>query len=113
MYDIIILAIPAILIVVVFIFLVWYVWKINKEKKAGFAVKDERTVRIEGKAALMTFFISIYFMLALLYYVFATEVLELGLPILETGWALIISLLVTIGTFAILRWYYGSKADRP
>jgi hypothetical protein len=106
-----ILLIPAILIVTVFILFILYRWRMNREKKAGFAVKDERTARVEGKAAQIAIMASLYFMLGLLYYVFAANHLKYGLPQVETEWVLIISLLFTVGAYALLKLYLGRKGN--
>lgn len=107
-----ILLIPAILIVTIALLFTFYWWRMNKEKKAGFAVKDELTARIDGKAAQFTIMASIYFMLGLLYYVFIANHLNFGLPPVETEWVLIISLIFTIGVYALLRLYLGRQGNR-
>jgi uncharacterized membrane protein len=100
-----------VLILAVFVLFVWTLWKRKQEIMAGFAVRDERTVRIEGKAARITVIASGYFLLVLLYYVFISENFELGLPTLETGWALILAVLFNSGLYLGLRWYFGRKGD--
>jgi uncharacterized membrane protein len=110
MTEMIMVVIP-VLILAVFVFLLWYLWKMNLEKKAGFTVRDERTTRIEGKAARITVHVTGYFMLCLLfYYVFADNIVE-GAPILETGWALIISVLFNSLLYACLILYFRKKED--
>jgi uncharacterized membrane protein len=100
-----------ILIVAVFIIFLWAILKRKQEQKAGFAVKDERTARIEGKAAFITMHVTNFFMLGLLfYYVFADNIVE-GAPVLETGWALIISVLFNSGLYAGLIFYLWKKED--
>jgi magnesium-transporting ATPase (P-type) len=111
MDNIIFLPIIATLIVVIFFIVLWYMWKINKEKKAGFAVKDERTALVRGKAALIALMASLYLTLGLLYYVFLANHFNLGLPAIETEWVLIISLLFTSGAFALLLLYFGRKGN--
>ena len=102
--------IPVLIVAVFFVFL-WHFWKINQEKKAGFTVKDERTDRIEGKAARITVHVTGFFMLGLLfYYVFADNVVEEA-PVLETGWALIISVLFNSLLYAGLIFYFRTKED--
>jgi hypothetical protein len=107
-----ILLVPAILIVTVFILFILYWWRMSRVKKAGFAVKDERTAIVEGKAARLANVASIYFMLALLYYVFAANHLKAGLPRVETEWVLIISLIFTIGAYALLKLYFERKGNQ-
>lgn len=100
-----------VLIVATFVVFVWNLWKINKEKKAGFAIKDERTIRIEGNAARITVKMTGFFMLALMWYIFANNVFELGLPVIETVMALIISVLFNSLLYVGLIFYYRTKED--
>jgi Na+/H+ antiporter NhaD/arsenite permease-like protein len=97
----------AVLIVVIFILTAWYAWKNYQKRKAGHALADERTLLAEGKAAMITVFLTSYCLLALLWYVFITEALDWGLPHIETAWALIIAVLFNIGTYVGLRLYLG------
>jgi hypothetical protein len=106
-----ILLVPAILIVTVFILLILYLWRINRQKKAGLAVKDERTALVMGKAAQIAIMASLYFTLGLLYYVFLANHFNFGLPAIETEWVLIISLLFTTGMFTLLCLYFGGKGN--
>ena len=100
-----------VLIVAVFIVFIWRLWKMKQEKKAGFAVKDERTTKIEGKAARITVHGTGYFMLALMWYIFANDVFELGLPVIETVMALVISVLFNSLLYAGLILYLRKKED--
>jgi hypothetical protein len=43
-------------------------WKINKEKKSGFPLEDERTAKIQGKAYKTGWFIGAFYLLALNFY---------------------------------------------
>jgi len=86
------------------------VWRIIKDKRSGFPVKDERTLRIEGKASRYTFLVGIYFMVVLMYYSLL-GVEFLGWPELGALYALLSSLLVMIGAYFGFRWYFGSRAD--
>lgn len=89
---------------------VFVVWKIQKEKKSGYPMQDERTQMISGKAAIGAFWISYAFMLSLvLWTVLGVEFLSL--PELPAGWALIAVMLVSSISFALLGWYYGKKGD--
>lgn len=90
MMEITRIMIPVLILAVSVVFL-WQLWKMKQEKKAGFTVKDERTTRIEGKAAKITVHVIGFFMLSLLfYYIFADKIVDIT-PVLEIGWALIIS----------------------
>ena len=81
-----------------------------RDRKSGFPVADERTRKINGKAASYALIIGSYFMIAF------TAVLIIGqeflsLPALEAGYALIASLLALDLSFLGLRWYFGRKDD--
>ncbi len=104
--------IPAILIGAIFLLFVWNLTTKNRERRAGFAVQDERTERIQGKAGRITVLISSYFMLGLLFYIFINENLALGLPAPDTGWTLIITICFTTGVFEALRRYFSRKGEK-
>ncbi len=103
----IILILNAVIIILVAIFVIW---KVQKEKKAGYPMKDERTSKIQGKAALGTYYINLTFMVSILVWnIFGNEFL--GLPELETGWTVIAIMLVSGISFALLSWYYAKKGE--
>jgi dipeptide/tripeptide permease len=85
-------------------------WKIHKDKKSGYPTQDERTLKIRGKAAIGTYYISLAFMVSLsLFIIFGTEFFDL--PDLEAGWAIIAMMLVSGISNALLSWYYSKKED--
>jgi hypothetical protein len=89
---------------------VMVLWKIRKDKKSGYPINDERTIKISGKAAIGTYYISLAFMVSLsLFIIFGTEFFDL--PELEAGWAIISIMLVTGISNALLSWYYSKKGD--
>jgi len=104
---------PIILIlnaVVVLLVGVFFLWKLNKDKKSGYPLKDERTIKITGKAALGTYYISLAFMISLLLFIiFGKEFL--ALPELEAGWAIMAIMLVSGISNALLSWYYSRKGE--
>ena len=101
----IILVLNAVIIILVAIFVIW---KVQKEKKAGFPMKDELTLKIQGKAALGTYYINLAFLVSMmLWNIFGNEFLSL--PELETGWTLIAIMLVSGISFGLLSWYYAKK----
>lgn len=103
----IILILNAVLVVLVGVLVLW---KIHKEKKSGYPIKDERTIKISGKAATGTYYISLAFMISLaLFMIFGTEFL--ALPELDAGWAIIAIMLVMGISNALLQWYYNRKGD--
>jgi hypothetical protein len=65
--EIWITTIPIIALTIVAI-AVYTVWKINKEKKSGFPLQDERTAKIQGKAYKAGWFIGAFYLLALNFY---------------------------------------------
>jgi uncharacterized membrane protein len=85
-------------------------WRMLRDRRSGFPLKDERTQRITGTAATYTFYIGSYFMIALM----LANLLNLeflGTPILETGYALVASILVNSLTFMGTRMYFDRKGD--
>jgi uncharacterized membrane protein len=103
----IILIVNAVLVLLVGVLALW---KINKDKKSGYPIRDERTMKISGKAAIGTYYISLAFMISLaLFMIFGTEFL--ALPKLDAGWAIIAIMLVMGISNALLRWYYSRKGD--
>jgi uncharacterized membrane protein len=103
----IILIVNAVLVVLLGVFVLW---KLNKDRKSGYPTKDERTIKISGKAAIGTYWISLVFMVSLeLFIIFGTEFLDL--PELDAGWAVIAIMLVSGISNALLSWYYSRKGD--
>ena len=103
----IILILNAVLVLLVGMFVLW---KVHNDKKSGYPTNDERTIKIRGKAAMGTYYISLAFMVSLnLFIIFGTEFLNL--PKLEAGWAIIATMLVTGFSNALLSWYYSRKGD--
>jgi uncharacterized membrane protein len=103
----IILIVNAVLVLLVGVFVLW---KIHKDKKAGYPTQDERTLKIRGRAAIGTYYISLAFMISLLLFIiFGTEFLDL--PELEAGWAIIAIMLVFGISYGLLSWYYSRKGD--
>ena len=85
-------------------------WKIHKDKKSGYPIQDERTMKINGKAAIGTYYISLAFMISLnLFIIFGTQFFDL--PDLEAGWAVIAIMLVSGFSYGLLSWYYSKKED--
>jgi hypothetical protein len=86
------------------------IWIMVKERKSGFPKKDERTQRINGRAATYSLFIGIYFMLALSFIYIASHAF-LGYYPFDAGDALIASVLVQSILMLVLRWYFGRKGE--
>ena len=103
----IILILNAVLVLLLGVFVLW---KIHKDKKSGYPTKDERTIKISGKAAIGTYYINLAFMVSLmLFIIFGSEFL--ALPELDAGWAIIAIMLVSGVSNALLSWYYSRKGD--
>jgi UDP-N-acetylmuramyl pentapeptide phosphotransferase/UDP-N-acetylglucosamine-1-phosphate transferase len=105
---------PTILIlnvVIIILVAMFVIWKVHKEKKAGYPMKDERTSKIQGKAALGTYYISLAFMVSImLWNIFGNEYLTF-LPELDAGWTVIAIMLVSGFSFGLLSWYYAKKRE--
>ena len=102
-----ILIINAVLIVLVGILVIW---KVHRNKKAGYPTNDERTIKITGRAAIGTYYISLAFMISLaMFIIFGNEFLDL--PELDAGWAIISIMLVNGFSYGLLNWYYSRKGD--
>ena len=102
-----ILILNAILVLLVGVLVLW---KLHKDKKSGYPIKDERTIKISGKAATGTYYINLAFMVSLLLFIiFGTEFF--ALPELDAGWAVIAVMLVSGISNGLLSWYYSRKGD--
>jgi uncharacterized membrane protein len=102
-----ILILNAVLIILLGMFILW---KVRRDRKSGYPTKDERTIKISGRAAIGTYYISLAFMVSLsLFIIFGTEFLDL--PELDAGWAIISIMLVSGVSNALLSWYYSRKGD--
>jgi len=85
-------------------------WRMLKDRRSGFPLKDERTQKITGTAATYAFYIGSYFMIALMLVNFLNEEFT-RVPLLETGYALVISILVQSLTFIVVQAYLTRKGD--
>ena len=103
----IILIVNALLIVLLGIFVIW---KIQRDRKSGYPMKDERTSKIQGKAAIGTYYITLAFMISMLVLIIVGNEF-LNLPELDAGWAVIAIMLVLGISFGLLSWYYAKKGD--
>ena len=97
--------------VVIILFAIFVIWKLQKDRKAGYPFQDERTSKIQGKAALGTYYITLAFIVSImLWNIFGNEFLTF-LPELETGWTVIAIMLVMGFSFGLLSWYYAKKGE--
>jgi uncharacterized membrane protein len=85
-------------------------WKRLKDMKSGFPLADERTQKLNGKAAYYAMFMCQYFIIAyLLVNIVGREFF--GMPEIEAGYPMIAALLVSALSFLVLRWYLGRKGE--
>ena len=85
-------------------------WKMLRNRRSGFPQKDERTQKITGTAATYAFYIGSYFMVVLM----LVNILNIeftGAPLLEAGYALVISVLVQSLAFIGIQTYLNRKGD--
>jgi hypothetical protein len=95
------------ILALIIIIAVFVAWRTYRELKTGFHLRDERTMLIQGKAAIGTYYISIFFIAAeLLFYTFTDDVFP-GFPGLDVGYLLIAVMMVEGISFGVLSWFYG------
>jgi len=86
------------------------IWKRLKDKRSGFPLADERTRKLNGKAAYYAMFMCQYFIVAyLLVNIVGREFF--GMPEIEAGYPMIAALLVSALSFLVLRWHLGRKGE--
>ncbi len=85
-------------------------WRRLKEKKSGFPLADERTRKLNWKAAYYAMFLGQYFIIAYLL-VNIVGVEFFGMPEIEAGYPMIAALLVSSVSFLVLRWHFGRKGE--
>jgi len=86
------------------------IWRTRRERKSGFPRTDERTQRINGKAAFYSMYIGLYFMIAVLITLLVGGEF-FGFPDLDAMPALNASILVFSVSFLVLQWYFNKKGD--
>jgi uncharacterized membrane protein len=85
-------------------------WRRLNDKKSGFPLADERTRKLNWKAAYYAMFMGQYFIIAyLLVNIVGTEFF--GMPEIEAGYPMIAALLVSSVSFLVLRWHFGRKGE--
>jgi Na+/H+ antiporter NhaD/arsenite permease-like protein len=98
------------LIILIGVLLFWKTRAMLKERKSGFPLKDERTQKLNGKAAYYAMFICQYFILAYVWVTFVGREF-FGMPEIEAGYPMIATLLVSALSFLALRAYFGRKGE--
>ena len=81
----------------------------SKDERMGFAVKDERTKLIEGRAGSVGFRVGNYVWLALIYYGFIAENF-MPWPVFETQRILLFGLLVNLCIYFAALFHYRKRA---
>jgi uncharacterized membrane protein len=85
-------------------------WRKLKDSKSGLPLSDERTRKLNGKAAYYAMFMCQYFIIA--YLIFSIVGSEFfSMPEIEAGYPMIAALLVSALSFLVLRWYLGRKGE--
>ena len=85
-------------------------WMLNREKRSGYPLQDERTQKITGKAATYALYIGMYSTIALLIVNIISREFY-GSYAFEEGYALTVSLLSYSLSFIILRWFFNRRGD--
>jgi ABC-type xylose transport system permease subunit len=98
------------LIILIGVLMLWKTRAMRKEKQSGFPLADERTQKLNGKAAYYAMFISQYFILAYLWVTFIGREF-FDMPEIEAGYPLIAAVLVSALSFITLRWHFGRKGE--
>lgn len=89
---------------------VLYIWAINKEKKSGFPLEDERTAKIQGKVYKAGFFIGVTYLLALNFYnIINIEFLGGTQP--EAMFVANSAVIIMGLSVMVLSMYFGRKED--
>jgi hypothetical protein len=102
-------SIPIIGIMIVAIAII-YIWAINKEKKSGFPLEDERTAKIQGKIYKIGFYIGIIYLLALNFYnIINIEFLGGTQP--EAMFVANSAVIIMGLSVMVLSMYFGRKED--
>jgi len=83
-------------------------WRIVKEKRSGFPLQDERTARLQGKAAMAAFYLGTWYLILLNFYnLYRIEFLGLeeleSMPVINSA-----VLLMGVG-YIVLYAYFNRK----
>jgi putative transcriptional regulator len=107
------LASSGLIAAVIVLIAILFVWRTLKDRRAGFPAVDERTQRIDGRAATMALNAGWYFIIAILIgTIIAREFL--GVPSFSEdfySYSLIAVLLIQSVSFGVLRSYFGRRGD--
>ena len=85
-------------------------WRRLQDRKSGLPLADERTRKLNWKAAYYAMFTSQYFILAYLFVAIVGREF-FGMPEIEAGYPMIAAVLVSALSFLVLRWHFGRKGE--
>ena len=108
--DAVTISLPLTLIVGVVFFGARTMYVLLKEKKEGIVISDERTLVVDGKAAKVTFIVSVYFTMALAWYDLTAQIANLPSP--NAYVYQIVTVIFLIFSFFSFRSYYRKKPTR-
>jgi uncharacterized membrane protein len=88
----------------------YMIWMITNAKKTGVPIEDERTIRINGRAFQIGFFVGTYYLIVLNFYNIAASEFLNGAPL--ESMPVINSALILMGISVLAaRWYLMGKPD--
>lgn len=103
------IGIPLIAVIIVLI-AVWRMRRVALERKAGFPLKDERTLKIQGRAASYAIQVGSWYMILLLFYnMYIIEVL--GRPEMSSLPVLNSTIIIMNVTYLVLQRYFAGKEE--
>lgn len=103
----IIMVIIAFLIIIVGIFVIL---RARRESKSGFPRSDERTSKINQKAAYYSMYIGLFFMISILFSIIIGKEF-FNFPDLNAMPALNATVIVMSISFLLFRWYFNRKGE--
>jgi uncharacterized membrane protein len=99
------------IVLAVFSLLLYSIMKNKEEEKAGFSIKDERTISLEERADSRAFHVSMWFMVALMFFCVWQAEVQRRQEYLPALIMLILSLCVMIGVRFVFRHYLKEKGE--
>jgi|GEM_PF-629991 len=97
-------------ITIIVVLSTWMEWQDMKARKSGLKVRDERTRRVQGQAALYAWVVGLEFTAGLILVILVGSQFP-WFPAFSAMLALEASLLVSAASFLALRWYLNRKED--
>jgi len=109
MADTIWTTIPLIAALIVAIGAYW-LWRIIKERRSGFTLQDERTAKIQGRAATVSFYLGCWYLLLLNFYNMYRIMFQ-GLDELDSMPVINSAVILMSVTHGALLAYFSRKED--